>query len=151
MELHCYQAFKLQINVRKETETISNPFISWHSNSALNRFLCLILWNLAYMTSTQKKRVAKPKMHTNYSYIGKVKVLVTQSCSTVCDPKDHIPPGSSVYGILQARIQKWVAISSSRRASRPRYWTLISCVFCIAGRFFTCWAFGEAQKWVGVI
>ena len=69
--------------------------------------------------------------------------VCTQSfllCPTLCDPMDCSLPGSSVYGILQARIQKWVAISSSRRASRPRYWTLISCVFCIAGRFFTCWA-----------
>ena len=32
-----------------------------------------------------------------------------QLCPTLCDPMDHIPPGSSVYGILQARIRKWVA------------------------------------------
>ena len=42
--------------------------------------------------------------------------------------------GSSVYGILQAKIWEWVAIPSSRGSSRPRDWTWIS---CIAGRFFT--------------
>ena len=36
-----------------------------------------------------------------------------QSCPTLCDPKDGSPPGSSVPGILQARILDWVTISSS--------------------------------------
>ena len=36
-----------------------------------------------------------------------------QSCPTLCDPIDSSPPGSSVSGILQARILKWVAISFS--------------------------------------
>ena len=35
----------------------------------------------------------------------------TQSCPTLCDPKDCSPPGSSVHGILQARILEWVTIS----------------------------------------
>ena len=39
---------------------------------------------------------------------GKVQVLVTELCPTLCDPLD--PPGSSVRGILQARILEWVAI-----------------------------------------
>ena len=38
---------------------------------------------------------------------------VTQSCLTLCDPVDCNPPGSSVYGILQARILEWVVISFS--------------------------------------
>ena len=38
-----------------------------------------------------------------------------QSCPTLCDPIDRSPPGSSVPGILQARILEWVAISYSRR------------------------------------
>ena len=41
-------------------------------------------------------------------------VLVTQSCSTLCDPMDCSLPGSSVHGISQARILEWVAISFSR-------------------------------------
>ena len=36
-------------------------------------------------------------------------VLVTQLCPTLCDPVDYSPPGSSVHGILQARILEWVA------------------------------------------
>ena len=41
-----------------------------------------------------------------------VKVLVTLLCPTVCDPMDCTSPGSSVHGILQARIREWVAIPS---------------------------------------
>ena len=40
--------------------------------------------------------------------------LVSQSCPTLCNPMDCSPPGSSVHGILQARILEWVAISSFR-------------------------------------
>ena len=56
---------------------------------------------------------------------------------TLCDPLDSSPPGSSVHGILQARMLEWVAISSSRGSSWPRSGTHISCVYCIAGRLFT--------------
>ena len=50
----------------------------------------------------------------------KVKVLVAQSCSTLCDLMDCHLPGFSVHGILQARILVWVAISFSWGSSRPR-------------------------------
>ena len=36
---------------------------------------------------------------------------VAQSCPTLCNPMDYILPGSSVHGILQARVLEWVAIS----------------------------------------
>ena len=72
-----------------------------------------------------------------------MKVLVTRSCPTLCDPMDCSPPGSSVYGILQARILEWVAIPFSRGSSWPRDQTQVS---CIAARFFTIWATREAPK-----
>jgi len=50
-----------------------------------------------------------------------------QSCPTLCKPIDCSPPGSSVHGILQARVLEWVAMSSSRRSSRPRDGTWVSC------------------------
>ena len=40
-----------------------------------------------------------------------LKMLVTQSCPVLCDPMDCSPPGSSVHGVLQARMLRWVAIS----------------------------------------
>ena len=48
-----------------------------------------------------------------------MKVLVAQSCLTICNPMDYSLPGSSVHGILQARMLEWVAIPFSRGSSRP--------------------------------
>ena len=64
---------------------------------------------------------------------------ITQSCLTLCRPH---APGSSVHGILQARVLEWVAISFSRGSSQPGDWTQVS---CIAGGFVTVWATREAQ------
>ena len=44
---------------------------------------------------------------------------VAQSCQTVCDPMGCSLPGSSVHGILQARVLEWIAISSSRGCFQP--------------------------------
>ena len=44
------------------------------------------------------------------------------------DPRDSSPPCSSVHGILQARILKWVVIPFSKRSSWPRDWTPVSCI-----------------------
>ena len=65
-----------------------------------------------------------------------MKVKVTQSCLTLCDPMDY-----TVHGILQARIMEWVVVPFSREWSQPRDRTQVS---CIAGRFFTSWATREA-------
>ena len=62
---------------------------------------------------------------------------VTQLWPTLCDPMGCGPPGSSVHGIFQARILKWVAIFSSRVSSQPRDETWVS---CIARGLLTVWA-----------
>ena len=72
-------------------------------------------------------------------------VKVAQLCLTLCNPMDYTPPGSSVHGILQARILEWVATSFCRGSSRLRNWTRVS---CIAGRFLTVWGTREAP-WKG--
>ena len=54
--------------------------------------------------------------------------LIPQSCPTLCDPMDYSQPGSSVHGILKARILEWVAISYSRWSSWPMDRIHISCV-----------------------
>ena len=61
-------------------------------------------------------------------------VLVAQLWLTLCDPMDCSPPGSSVHGILQARILEWVANPFSTGFSQPRDQAWVS---PIAGRFFT--------------
>ena len=69
---------------------------------------------------------------------------VAQSCPTLCDPLDCSPPGSSVHGILQARILEWVAMASSRGCSQPRDQTQVS---RIAGGFFIIWAPGNISQY----
>ena len=61
-----------------------------------------------------------------------LKSMCAQSCLTLGNS-----PGSSVHGIFQARILKQVAISSFRGLSQPRDQSCVSCVSCMAGRFFT--------------
>ena len=51
-----------------------------------------------------------------------------QLCLTVWDPMHCSPPGSSVYGILQARILDWVALYSSKGSSQPRDYSILSLV-----------------------
>ena len=58
-----------------------------------------------------------------------MKVKVTQSCLTLCDPMDN-----TVHEILQARILEWLAVPFSRGSSQPRDQTQIS---CITGGFFS--------------
>ena len=67
---------------------------------------------------------------------------VAQSCLTLCDPVDCSLPGSSVHGIVQARILEWVTISFSRGSSQPREWTRVSCT---GGTRFNLWATREAR------
>ena len=61
-------------------------------------------------------------------------------------------PGSSLHGILLARILEWVDISSSRESSRPRDWTHIFYGSCIGRQILYHWATWEAQvpyiKWL---
>ena len=77
-----------------------------------------------------------PKKKNPCMYV-QILLLVTQSCLTLCDPMDCSPSGSSVHGILQARILEWVAIPFSRGCSWYWDWAWVSCT---AGRFFTVWA-----------
>ena len=51
--------------------------------------------------------------HSSFYYSAAATAKSLQSCRTLCNPIDGSPPGSSVPGILQARILEWVAISSS--------------------------------------
>ena len=53
----------------------------------------------------------------SFTFLVTVTGLVPQTCLTLCDPLDCSLPGSSVHGILQARILEWVAVPSSRRSS----------------------------------
>ena len=78
---------------------------------------------LAQVSSWRATRLLPSELHSlhllNSNKVKKVKVLVTRSCPTLCDPMDCSPSGSSVHGILQARILEWVAIPFSRDLPTP--------------------------------
>ena len=105
-----------------------------------NAFLKPIMEFEAFFSTTTCMAVFYNK---HYTLLHQSESEVSQSCLTLCDPMDCRLPGSSIHGIFQARILKWVAISFSRGSSWPRDWTQIS---CITGRFFTFWATGRAQE-----
>ena len=63
--------------------------------------------------------------------------MLSGSVHGLSNHMDYSTPGSSVHAIFQARILEWTAISYSRGSSWPRAWTRISCVSCMAGKFFT--------------
>ena len=79
------------------------------------------LWKTAWLVLN--------KLNIELSY----EVLAAQSYLTLCNPMDCSPSGSSIHGILQARILEWVAFPFSRDLPDPE----IGQVSCIAGRFFT--------------
>ena len=69
--------------------------------------------------------------------------ITSPNCSVMSDSLLlHGLPGSSVHGILQARILEWVASSFFRESSWHRNWTQVS---HIAGGFFTIWTTREAH------
>ena len=76
-----------------------------------------------------------------------------QSCPTLCDPIDGSPPGSSVPGILQARIPEWVAISFSNAWKRKVKVKSLSCAWLLATPWTAAYRFPKSryQKIQGLI
>ena len=99
---------------------------SWFPHQGLTPNL--LDWKADHQPLGHRKVPAQSELHM------KVKALGAQSCPTLCNPMDCSPPGSSVHGILQARILEWGAIPFSRGSSQPGDQTQVS---CIAGRLFT--------------
>ena len=76
--------------------------------------------------TVEKVQSLKEKL---YSFrVDCIYVKSLRLCLTLFDPMDYSPPGSSVHGILQARILEWTAISSSRGSTQPKDATWVSCI-----------------------
>ena len=82
-----------------------------------------------------------------FSFSPHVQVTSLQLCPTLWDPMDCCPPGSSVHGILQARILEWFVMPFSTGSSPPRDGTHLSCISC---GFFTTEPPGEAPQFVSI-
>ena len=119
------------------TPTIPHPATGWEPLKLfLNFFTPLIVQSWLYQKESTKllypdffffhgnleldsKRTFSPA-----GYLNGDGSLVAKSCQNSCNAMDHSPPGSSVHGILQARILEWVAISFSGGTSQARDQTL---------------------------
>ena len=121
------------------------------TNDVEHRFMCLLSIHMFYFMKNLLNLLifvyVKVCVHIKTCTKFSIEVLTTiawkkkvklKSLSHVqlCNLMDCSLTGSSIYGIFQARILEWVAISFSRRSSRPRDWTQVS---CISGRLFTTW------------
>ena len=84
----------------------------------------------------------KKKMQSSILVVTDLMAEFAESCPTLCDPMDCSPPGSSVHGILQARILEWVAISFSMGSSWLRDQIQVS---CIGRQMLYYWATWEAR------
>ena len=85
-------------------------------------FICFIYLTI-YVQKVEGKNGSEKKVGARRSILSrevKVKMLVTQSCPTLCNPMDCSPLGISVHGMFQARILEWVAIPFCRGSSAPR-------------------------------
>ena len=111
----------------------STPSPSPSENITINYCLFCSDRNLCFLWES-RMNVFVPMTHRHN--IDSVRTCVFsrfESCPTLW-PLNCSPPGSSVHGILQARILEWVAMPSSRGSSWLRDQTHISCT---AGGFFT--------------
>ena len=122
-------------------EQSDDNYYSWimASQGSFYHFI-LHVWNFSLKKAYMKKvcfhfiehsiiiSLHFPLLHISLCYFPKlkwkkVKVLVAQSCLTLCNP-----PRPSVHGILQATILEWIAIPFSRRSPWPRDQTGVSCI-----------------------
>ena len=97
-----------------------------------------------------RKRLSHSKRGSHLIPEETLHAALPQLCLTLCDPLDWSPAGSSVHGILQARILEWVVMPSFRGSSWPRDQTHVSYISCLAGRFFTTGTNWEAPVLVDV-
>ena len=119
-----YQSFQRTTSLFQQTFSIVFPFLIPFMHLSLPSASSYLLWLIFSSSCSTLLRGA---------------VLSHFSCVTVDPwwPMDCSPPGSSVHGILQARILAWVAMPSSRGSFPPRNWNRMSSVSCIACSFFT--------------
>ena len=95
------------------TQCTNIHMVGWPKR--LDRLFCAILWR-------------NPIQRWTHVLVCRCCCLVVKLCPTLWDPMDCSPPGSSVHGILPARIPEWVAISYSKASSQPRDRTHVSCI-----------------------
>ena len=119
--------------------------IIFYIPALLPSFLSVLWQHIIYFTSYNYIYESRLRAHclTDEKVRVKGESISHSAMSDSLRPPAVALLGSSVHGILQARMLEWVVMSSSRGSSQPRDWTQVS---CIAGRFFTIWATTVGHK-----
>ena len=99
---------------KKSNQRQSHRGKEGQGESLTSPWMALSLFSEKWETTESVRTEKKNYLFTKCFLLSSHKVLVTQLCLTLCDPTDSSSPGSSVPGILQARILVWGAISFSR-------------------------------------
>ena len=119
--------------------------VSWRLAIRVQRALSLELrisaGIIVYKGIKREKKKKKKPVHAKWLHL----------CPILCTPVDCSPPGSSVHGILQARILEWVVMPSSRGSSRTTDWTPVSYVYCIGRWVLTPNTTWEATVYISTI
>ena len=110
----CFKGFYFCLFVAHATQHVGSQFPDQGSN------LHLLYWKRGVLTTVPPGKSLHLRFVSFYNVFNKVtcvRAKLLQWCPTLCDPVDRSPPGSSVHGILQARILEWVAMPSSKGSS----------------------------------
>ena len=120
------QNIKSRITIRFSHST-SGCLLKTNENTTLKRYMHLMFTEIVFIIDKMWKQLKCLWRDEKYVVCAKS----PQSCPTLCNPMKYSQPGSSVHGILQARILEWVAIPSSRGSSLPKDRTHVSYVSCV--------------------
>ena len=134
---HLVSSFCLSLGMQEEapcpfspTQVLIGPFVPLFPTTMAFLTICQqpLVWKLSltHEVSGQKlfpdqcEQCVSLTIHFIYMCVRCVHAKSLQWCLTLCNTMDYSPPGSSVHGILQARILEWVAMPSSRESSQIR-------------------------------
>ena len=142
----------LEFQMKRNQKVMYNKIFTYKQKGKviqrrLEKFLCLQtkgsdMANAAFWERRLYRYVCYwVQVHTTCCMESESAVLVPHSRPTLCNAMGSRMWGSSLQGILQARIMEWIPVSHSRGSSQPRNQTHVS---LIAGEFFTFWATREA-------
>ena len=107
----------------------SSNFLAFHRLNSLSHQPHISPWmDIARSRAMQVTLWDFPSSLCQKCLISLFCYLVAKLCLTLCNSLECSPPGSSVHGILQARILEWVATSFSRGSSWPKNGTRVSCI-----------------------
>ena len=101
-------------------------YVSFISPFPQDLFACLFLSLTLENFLEDLETFVAPFIFKNVCVCVCVCVVCCSVCPTLCNPMDCSSPDSSVHGILQARVSKWVVIPLLRGSSQPRDWTQVS-------------------------